>query len=544
MARVSDLEITGYRSIRDGIEISFPTNAPIVLVGENNAGKSNIVRALNLMLGQYSPGYHDPEDHEYFGRDPASKIKISIHFEDGEELGNNWSAIHWTCDNGDVTFTGICPHNPRLKFISNDDRDSCACMLIEADRNLRYQLGYSSKYTLMSRMMRRLHKLLSEDQDIKAELEALFENTKTAFHKLQQFQEFVDSLKQELENLIGSMTHKLEVDFQAYNPANFFQALQMHALEDGQIRTLEEMGTGEQQVLAMAFAHAYAKSFHTGVLLVIEEPEAHLHPLAQKWLARRIGEMCADGLQVVLTTHNASFIDIKNIEGLVLVTKDADGTKVKQLDRQDLVAHCVATGVPEDKVDEDNILPFYAANTSREILEGFFAKKVVLVEGPSECLSLPIYLAKVGLDVSKRGIAIVPVGGKGNLAKWRRLFTAYGIPTFVIFDNDGKADDKQKIKRRDALTAVGLTDEEPQDEFLEYDDIAISDQFAVFGTNFEEAFRKNFPGYKDLEDQGREAGVDSKPFLARYVAENLAVDDAQGWNEIRALKKALRELEA
>jgi hypothetical protein len=38
MARVSDLEITGYRSIRDGIEISFPANAPIVLVGENNAG--------------------------------------------------------------------------------------------------------------------------------------------------------------------------------------------------------------------------------------------------------------------------------------------------------------------------------------------------------------------------------------------------------------------------------------------------------------------------------------------------------------------------
>ena len=114
------------------------------------------------------------------------------------------------------------------------------------------------------------------------------------------------------------------------------------------------------------------------------------------------------------------------------------------------MAHCVVTGVPQDKVDEDNILPFYAANTSREILDGFFAKKVVLVEGPTECLSLPNYLTKVGLDVAKRGIAIVPVG-EGNLAKWRRLFTAYGIPTFVIFDNDGKADDKQRVKRRDAL---------------------------------------------------------------------------------------------
>jgi hypothetical protein len=107
-----------------------------------------------------------------------------------------------------------------------------------------------------------------------------------------------------------------------------------------------------------------------------------------------------------------------------------------------------------------------------------------------------------------------------------------------------QGDDKQKIKRRDALTSVGLNDEGSQDEFLDYDDIAISDEFAVFGANFEEAFRKNFPKYKDLEEQGRQAGVDSKPFLARYVAENLVVDDAQGWNEMRALKKKLHDLVA
>jgi putative ATP-dependent endonuclease of OLD family len=86
---------------------------------------------------------------------------------------------------------------------------------------------------------------------------------------------------------------------------------------------------------------------------------------------------------------------------------------------------------------EHNILPFYARTQAARFLR-VLRQKVVLVEGPSECLSLPIYLSKVGLDVAKRGIAIVPVGGKGNLAKWRRLFTAYGIPTFVIFDNDGK----------------------------------------------------------------------------------------------------------
>jgi predicted ATPase len=69
----------------------------------------------------------------------------------------------------------------------------------------------------------------------------------------------------------------------------------------------EELGTGEQQVLAISFAHAYAGSFRTGFILAIEEPEAHLHPLAQAWLAEKIHEMCADGLQIILTTHSPPY---------------------------------------------------------------------------------------------------------------------------------------------------------------------------------------------------------------------------------------------
>ena len=53
MARITKLRISGYRSIGDPIEVHFPQNAPVILVGENNAGKSNIVRALNLVLGPF-----------------------------------------------------------------------------------------------------------------------------------------------------------------------------------------------------------------------------------------------------------------------------------------------------------------------------------------------------------------------------------------------------------------------------------------------------------------------------------------------------------
>lgn len=49
MARVTRLTIEGYRSIGSPVEIQFPQNQPVVLVGENNAGKSNLVKALQVV---------------------------------------------------------------------------------------------------------------------------------------------------------------------------------------------------------------------------------------------------------------------------------------------------------------------------------------------------------------------------------------------------------------------------------------------------------------------------------------------------------------
>ena len=544
MARVTQLAMKGYRSIRNELEIAFPVDQPLVLVGENNAGKSNIVRTLNLLLGQFSPGFYEPEDHDFCGRDRSVPIHVALMFEEDDPLGGRWTEIHWTYDEANDpagSFYGVWPGTSKT-FISNADRDSCACMLIEADRNLRYHLSYNSKFTFLSRLMRRFHKALMSHGDITKELRDLFEETKGTFKKLPEFQEFVQGLQEGLDSLVSSMTHKLEVDFEAYNPVNFFHALDLHASENGEPRTLDEMGTGEQQVLAMAFAHAYAKAFHTGVLLVIEEPEAHLHPLAQHWLAKRLSKMCADGLQIVIPTHSPIFIDVLNLEGLVLVTKDDDGTSITQLTRDDLVAHCVANGVPEDQIDAENVLPFYAANASREILEGFFAKAIVLVEGPTESLALPVYLQRVGLNTSKEGVAIIPVHGKGNLGKWRRFFDAYGIPCYVVFDNDASSEDKKGARRRDALISVGVVEKDTQDAYIEITDWIIEVEFAVFGSGFEDILRAQFPTYAELEAQGRLAGVDSKPFLARYVAERLPRDNSNGWKSMKQLKQAILAL--
>lgn len=544
MARIRKLVIEGYRSIRDPIEIVFPQDQPVVLMGENNAGKSNIVKALQLVLGPSWPGNHEPEDHEFFGRERSRTIRIEIEFDPDAQFGvdERFSHLVWRYDPSSeepIYFRGFTPDNKEM-YIKAEDRDTCVAMVIEAERSLHYHLSYSSKWTLLSRLMRRFHRALEEHARVRNDLKDLFEQIKGKFHEVLEFKNFVNNLQNELDELIANMPHRLQVNFEAYNPVNFFHALRLHAVEENEPRTLEEMGTGEQQVLALAFAYAYARAFHGGILLVVEEPEAHLHPLAQRWLAHRLRSKCQEGLQVLLTTHTPAFVSIEGLEGLVLVYKEGGSTRVRQLSRANLVQKCIHMGSPSNRVNEGNILPFYAANATSDILSGFFARVIVLVEGQTEELALPILFEKRGLDVEREGVAILGVGGKGNLAKWYRLFSAYGLPCYIVFDNDAK-DDNSGAKRRDALRAVGITDETKADQLIGSKDWIVADKYTIFGADFEEAMRKSFEHYASLEQQAEEQGVSSKPFKARWAAQNLvAYSEDPGWAKIDKMIRHLK----
>jgi putative ATP-dependent endonuclease of OLD family len=387
--------------------------------------------------------------------------------------------------------------------------------------------------------MHKFHEALTQEQDRVGRLKSKFAEVVQIFKEVDAFSEFQTRLAQQFGEMFEGMSYGLQVDFSAYDPSRFFRSLQVVPKEGDEVRTFEELGTGQEQLLALVFAHAYAKAFYGGIVLAIEEPEANLHPLAQEWLARKIHQMANNGLQIVITTHSPHFVDILSLEGLVFVRKDSDNaTVVCQLTKQGLADYCKENGSHPQRTTPKTILPFYANQSTQEILNGFFAKKVVLVEGQTEQLALPVYLGKVGMDVTREGIAIVPVMGKGNLAKWWRLFTAYGIPTYVIFDNDSE-DDKTATKRRDVLTTLKLDN---ADGIISSEDWLIYEGLCVFGKDFEATMRANFPGYQEKEQKAKDELGDSKPIVARYVANQLTVDNAPGWQKYEGLRDAIRNL--
>lgn len=549
MTRVKRLTISGYRSIKGPIKIELPLGVPVVLVGENNAGKSNILRALDLVLGEFWPGSRQPEDHEFWKRDPSNQISIQVEFEG--LVNNEGTAIQrfeWTFDkrnNREQQPVFRAVQGNTRPYVRNEWRDECVCITVGAERQLSYQLSYSSKWTMLSKLMNKFHQHLTQDNDRVTRLKNLYEATESIFNEVEEFKAFRQELHQQFSALIGNMSYWLEVDFSAYDPSRYFHALRVVPREGNDRRTIEELGTGQEQILALSFAYAYAKAFHGGIVLIIEEPEAHLHPLAQQWLAGKLHEMAREGLQIILTTHSPHFVNLLGLEGLVLVRKDQDGaTYVVQKTRSVLATYCQKTGAP--KADARNILEFYSASASQEILEGVFAKKVILVEGQSEQLALPIYMQKLGLDFSKEGIAILPVIGKNNIPKWWRLFTAYDIPTYVIFDADCQEDKdiSEDAGNKDILTTLqenpGIVSGE-----LARAKAFVGEKCMVFKSNFEETLRSTFPSYSSHEQNMRPTIGTAKPILAREVAKKICEHggkSAEGWSILNQLKEKICNL--
>lgn len=549
--RLTNLSIRNYRSIEGWLHIALPVREPLVLVGENNAGKSNVLRALALLFGDFWPGSHKPEDHEYFGRSPeGNEIKVIARV-DGitcpQGCAESWvQSITWKYapDDDEVCEFTRSTDNCMHTWMSNEVRQALYCMSVGVNRDLSWQLSYGSKWTTLSKLMRRFHDRLISDPDRVEKLKQIFGSLVETFHEVDEFQLFGASLKQAFADFGGNLSYGLDIDFSAYDASNYFRSLRIFPHVDGEARTYEELGTGQEQVLAMSFAYAYAQAFGgDGLILTIEEPESHLHPLAQQWLARKVRRLAAAGVQVIVTTHSPYFLDLARPWTTVLVRREGEafGTTATQYTAEELAARLVELGAPAERTSATSVGPHYESAATYETLGGFFSRACVLVEGATESFGLPILLERAGLELLERGIAVIPVEGIANMAKWVRLYRAYGIPVYPILDTDSNDAAKAAQARAaaiDVLSALGESGEvgEPAGP------LTVTASYARLDPNYERAMRHLFGDvYETLEAEASETVGTSKQLKARFCARKVPGDDEspEAWEQIQDLAAAI-----
>ena len=85
--QINRIHIEHFRSIKT---LDFEPGSYCVLIGENNSGKSNVLRALNLALGETWPTERSFSDEDFHNQDTSQDIVIQVFFNETiEEWRNN-----------------------------------------------------------------------------------------------------------------------------------------------------------------------------------------------------------------------------------------------------------------------------------------------------------------------------------------------------------------------------------------------------------------------------------------------------------------------
>ena len=158
-------------------------------------------------------------------------------------------------------------------------------------------------------------------------------------------------------------------------------------------------------------------------LLLIEEPEAHLHPQRQLRLMEFLTQAAMDRVkeaqrpvQVILSTHSPNLASKIPLENIVLL----EGGRAFPLVR----------GQTKLDAGDYRLLERFLDVTKANL---FFAHGVIVVEGYAEAILLPVLAKLLGTDLTEHGVSIVNVGGRG-LRRFSSIFQRrdHGAPDLSV----------------------------------------------------------------------------------------------------------------
>ncbi len=155
------------------------------------------------------------------------------------------------------------------------------------------------------------------------------------------------------------------------------------------------------------------------VIIAIEEPEAHLHPILQRLVFRDF--IFNNNKSIILTTHSTHITSISPLEYMVHALK-INNTSSKITTFNDLSL------TSKDKKDIERYI-----DVSRG--EVYFGKGVILVEGIAEEYLLPEFAKLIGFPLDEYGIVVCNVNST-NFVPYRKLLNKLAVPNVIVTDGD------------------------------------------------------------------------------------------------------------
>jgi predicted ATP-dependent endonuclease of OLD family len=338
--------------------------------------------------------------------------------------------------------------------------------------------------------------------------------------------------EKELKKLLNDIFPEcdLEIEFETPTLELLLSAPKLY-IDDGLRNTVENKGHGLQRAVIFSILRQYAdyNSIQSdgnkkSLIIAIEEPELYMHPQAQRTIRSVLKRIAQGSDQVLFSTHSSLLVDVTNFDEIVRFEIQVDEHKgertntsrIWQLSMKSLIEDLINRH-PGINPTGDSMRELYANSYNTNRNEGFFASKIILVEGQTEAYCLPIYADYIeGCAFDPKGISVIECGGKGSMDRLYRIFNELHIPCYILIDYDfGNSNTNITDKSIELINLVG-------DKSQYQGSLYISDKIAYFPIKWETQLSGDIANYSALEGQACTAlGISkdgSKPLIGRYIA--------------------------
>lgn len=440
---LSSLNIKNFRCF-DGSEhkITFK-NGLTILVGENDSGKSAIMDAIKIVLGTTDLNWYRIETDDFYNEDTTLEIEIVCKFEGLTDVERGAFLecltyedvekkipclyLYWKCK----YLTTFKPPRP-ISNVSTGKNGTGMAPSAEARELLRttylralrdaYSDMQSGKRSRLSQIMRNVSAVdKGEDKyEVGKDLNSLsivgianLSNELLANHPA------LDSINKDMTTILSEQmllkrdTIKTRLEVAGTNSNNLQKEMalleKLDLAVDKDVSSMQgKVGLGTSNIMSMAcelLLHKEAEGDNKSCFLLIEEPEAHIHAQRQLKLIQSLENEAEKGnRQIIITTHSPLLASVVKLANIVIV----------KLGKVYPLAEDYTMLESDDYVFLEKYLDATKANL-------FFARSVIIVEGPGEALLLPTLAKLLDCSFTDYGTSLVDVRSTG-LRRYARIF--------------------------------------------------------------------------------------------------------------------------
>lgn len=343
---IDAFSLAGYRSFGDGVQRFDNFSKINLFIGQNNCGKSNILRFIHDIYPKFSKNIsiqlgplerHIPSGAKFMvgigfkqngeGKYDAFDTKIAFQYREQpsrqtqvQVLANRVfhkkqeiDGIEGVWFDFDDNLKLIEPNNWKIAFDSLDNRELFTLWnnLTGTTGGSREQHWYPESLNRLTPSFQAVNSILipairkigekgslSEGFGGEGIIERLVRLQNPDVHNQNDRNKF-ESINKFLQSVTGNTAAKIEIPHER-------DTILVHM--DGKTLPLESLGTGVHEVIILAAAATILEN----TVICMEEPELHLNPILQKKLVRYL--LDSTNNQYFITTHSAALMDTPNAE--------------------------------------------------------------------------------------------------------------------------------------------------------------------------------------------------------------------------------------